>query len=90
MADIRKRRPAEGGAPSLKEDRPEDSTLTSLFVTPLVTLTGGPSVALLIEAEAHVRQALRIVELDPDPDARREARVLDLAAARIRARRWAA
>jgi hypothetical protein len=61
------------------------------FVAPaaLVTLTGGPSVSLLIEAEAHVRQALRIVELDPDPDARREAKILDLAAARIRARRAA-
>ena len=45
---------------------------------------------LLIEAEAHARQAARIIELDPNPDARREARILILAAQRLRARRLAA
>lgn len=43
----------------------------------------------LIDAEAHARQAARLVELDPDPDAQREARVLILAAQRIRDRRLA-
>ena len=46
--------------------------------------------SLLIEAEAHARQAARIVELDPDPDARRDARILIMAAQRLRARRLAA
>lgn len=55
-----------------------------------IATTGGPSIELLIEAEAHARQAARIVELDPDPDARREARVLVMAAQRLRARRLAA
>lgn len=57
---------------------------------PLVTLAGGPSLALLVTAEECARTAARIVELDPDPDARREARVLILAAQRLRARRLAA
>ena len=46
--------------------------------------------SLLIEAEAHARQAARIIELDPDPDARRDARILIMAAQRLRARRMAA
>lgn len=41
----------------------------------------------LIEAEAHVRVAGRLVELDPDPDAQREAKLLFLIAQRLRARR---
>jgi hypothetical protein len=57
---------------------------------PIVTLAGGPSYALLITAESCARRAARIVELDPDPDARREASILILAAQRIRARRLAA
>jgi hypothetical protein len=88
MADTRKRRPAEGGAPSLKEDRPEDSTTSTFVTSPFVTFTGGLSITTLLAAECHVRRALRLLQLDPDLD--REAKVLDLAAARIRARRWAA
>lgn len=41
----------------------------------------------LIEAEAHARQAARLVELLIDEDARRDARLLILAAQRLRARR---
>ena len=43
----------------------------------------------LIDAEAYARSAARLIELDPNPDAQREARILYLAASRIRARRWA-
>jgi hypothetical protein len=44
----------------------------------------------LIEAEAHVRQAARLVELSPAPEAQRTARALFLFASRIRADRLAA
>lgn len=56
----------------------------------LVTDAGGPSYGLLVDAEVFARQAARILELDPDPDGRRDARVFILAAQRIRARRIAA
>jgi hypothetical protein len=51
--------------------------------------SAAPDVAVryLIEAEAHARQAARLVELAPDADARRDARILYRAAMRIRARR---
>jgi hypothetical protein len=45
---------------------------------------------MLIEAESHVRQAGRLVELDPDADAQREAIILFRVAQRLRARRLAA
>lgn len=51
------------------------------------TAPGGPTMHYIIEAEAHARAAGRLVELDPDPEAQREARILFLAAARLRARR---
>lgn len=54
------------------------------------TTEAGVTVRYQIEAEAHARQAARLVELDPEPDAQREARILYLAAQRIRARRLAA
>ena len=57
---------------------------------PLVTASGAVTIRVLIDAEAHVKEALRLLELDVDPTLRREAKILDLAAARIRARRRAA
>lgn len=42
------------------------------------------------DAEVHALSAARLVELDPDPAAQREARILYLAARRLRARRMAA
>ena len=44
----------------------------------------------LIEAEAHARQAARLIEIDPDPDAQREAAIVFRVAQWIRARRLAA
>jgi hypothetical protein len=67
-----------------------DGTTAFLAAAPFVTATGELSITTLIRVEAHIKQALRLLELDVDPDARREAKILDLAAARIRARRWAA
>ena len=42
---------------------------------------------MLIEAEAYARQAARIIELDPAPDAQREAVIVFRVAQRLRARR---
>lgn len=44
---------------------------------------------MLIEAEAHARQAARWIELDPDPEAQREAAIVYRVASRLRARRSA-
>lgn len=44
----------------------------------------------LIDAEAHAVSAARLVELDPNPAAQREAAILYLAARRLRTRRQAA
>ena len=54
------------------------------------TTVGTPTMHYLIEAEAHTRAALRLVELDPSDEARREAGILQLVAQRLRARRLAA
>lgn len=53
------------------------------------TTVGSPIHHYLIEAETHVRQAARLVELDPAPDAQRTARALFLFASRIRGDRLA-
>jgi hypothetical protein len=45
---------------------------------------------LLSEAEFMARQAGRLIELLPDDDAAREARILYLVASRLARRRWAA
>jgi hypothetical protein len=42
---------------------------------------------MLIEAEAHARQAARWIELDPSEDGRREALIMYRVAQRLRARR---
>ncbi len=44
--------------------------------TPLITTSGGPTMHLLVEAEACARSAGRILELSPDPGVRREAKGL--------------
>ncbi len=54
------------------------------------TATSGAAMTYYIDAEAHARAAARLVELDPDLDAQREARILYLAAQRIRSRRLGA
>jgi hypothetical protein len=51
---------------------------------------GAAPTMYLIEAEAHVRQAARLIELDPTPDAQRTARALFLFASRIRGDRLTA
>jgi hypothetical protein len=43
----------------------------------------------LLEAEAHARQAARLIELDPDPDAQREAAIVYRVAQQLRSRRVA-
>ena len=65
--------------------RPRPTTARQGRASPLSAAT-----MYLIDAEAHAVSAARLVELDPNPAAQREAAILYLAARRLRTRRQAA